>query len=203
VAATRIVKRMDDLFAIDAEARTEKMDHAARHALRLGKALALLDDMRAQILAAQKTALPKSATGKAAGYTLALWSKLTRFLEHPELELSNNLARELNALHRRGQKELDPSRQRSCWTEDRRHLLGGRELPPIEHSGTRLSSRRAPRPKQSFHPGRRSAYANGRGHSITECPFVAIEIPFVNRVFAHSIKKNYCHGTRPASNAPY
>jgi hypothetical protein len=90
--ATRIVKRMDDLFAIDAEARTEKMDHAARHALRLQKAPALLDDMRTQILAAQKTALPKSATGKAASYTLALWNKLTRFLQHPELELSTNLA---------------------------------------------------------------------------------------------------------------
>jgi hypothetical protein len=30
--------------------------------------------------------------GKAANYTLSLWGKLTRFLEHPELELSNNLA---------------------------------------------------------------------------------------------------------------
>ena len=33
-----------------------------------------------------------SAVGKAANYTLALWRKLTRFLEYPELELSNNLA---------------------------------------------------------------------------------------------------------------
>jgi Transposase IS66 family len=39
-----------------------------------------------------KTALPKSATGKAASYTLALWSKLKRFFEHPELKLFNNLA---------------------------------------------------------------------------------------------------------------
>ena len=30
--------------------------------------------------------------GKAANYTLSLWRKLTRFLEYPELELSNNLA---------------------------------------------------------------------------------------------------------------
>jgi hypothetical protein len=36
--------------------------------------------------------LPKSATGKAAQYTLALWRRLTCFLDHPELELSNNLA---------------------------------------------------------------------------------------------------------------
>jgi len=91
-AATRIVKWMNDLFAIDAEAREKNMDHAARHVLRREKAPTLLDEIRAQILEAQKNALPQSATGKAASYTLALWSKLTRFLEYPELELSNNLA---------------------------------------------------------------------------------------------------------------
>jgi transposase len=36
--------------------------------------------------------LPASALGKALSYTLSLWDKLTRFLEHPELELSNNSA---------------------------------------------------------------------------------------------------------------
>ena len=36
--------------------------------------------------------LPASALGKAVSYTLSLWEKLTRFLEHPELELSNNWA---------------------------------------------------------------------------------------------------------------
>ena len=36
--------------------------------------------------------MPSSTLGKAAKYTLGLWRKLTRFLEHPELELSNNLA---------------------------------------------------------------------------------------------------------------
>lgn len=36
--------------------------------------------------------MPKSAAGQAANYTLSLWSKLTLFLKHPELELSNNLA---------------------------------------------------------------------------------------------------------------
>jgi len=91
-ASTRIVKLMDDLFAIDAKARTEGMHQAARHALRLEKAPPLLSGIRTQVLATQKNALPKSAAGKAANYTLALWNKLTRFLEYPELELSNNLA---------------------------------------------------------------------------------------------------------------
>ncbi len=39
-----------------------------------------------------RSALPASALGKVCHYTLTLWTKLTRFLEHPELELSNNLA---------------------------------------------------------------------------------------------------------------
>src|SRR5438876_3982660 len=36
--------------------------------------------------------MPSSALGKACQYALTLWRKLTRFLEYPELELSNNIA---------------------------------------------------------------------------------------------------------------
>lgn len=90
--ATRTVALINDLFAIDAEAREQNMDHAARHALRQQKAPALLTQIRQQIEGCQGSALPASALGKACYYTLALWTKLTRFLEHPELELSNNLA---------------------------------------------------------------------------------------------------------------
>lgn len=83
---------IDALFAIDAEARTANLDHAARHTLRSKKAPPLLAEIKLAITAARATALPTSALGKAANYTLALWPKLTRFLEYPELELSNNLA---------------------------------------------------------------------------------------------------------------
>jgi hypothetical protein len=41
---------------------------------------------------ARSGALPKSVLAKACNYTLTLWTRLTRLLEHPELELSNNLA---------------------------------------------------------------------------------------------------------------
>src|SRR5882762_1661906 len=37
-------------------------------------------------------ALPTGALAKACNYALTLWQKLTRFLEYPELEVSNNLA---------------------------------------------------------------------------------------------------------------
>ena len=52
----------------------------------------LLDIIKQRVETAQAGALPASALGRAAHYTLALWPKLTRFLDHPELELSNNLA---------------------------------------------------------------------------------------------------------------
>ena len=90
--ARQLVGRTDELFLIDAEARNAGLDHAARHALRQERSRPLLDIIKQEMEAAQVAALPSSALGKAVSYTLSLWHKLTRFLEHPELELSNNLA---------------------------------------------------------------------------------------------------------------
>jgi transposase len=90
--ATRIVKRIDELFGIDAVAREEKLDHAARHVLRLERAKPLAETIRGEVEAAGNACLPSSALGKATHYTLSQWKKLTRFLDHAELELSNNLA---------------------------------------------------------------------------------------------------------------
>ena len=92
VAATGMVARIDELFGIDAHARERKLDFAARHALRQQHARPLLDLIRNDVEAARAGALPSSTLGKAANYTLTLWRRLTRFLEYPELELSNNLA---------------------------------------------------------------------------------------------------------------
>ena len=90
--ATPIVTRIDELFAIDAEARRQRLSLEARYALRQEQSRPLLDGIRKQIEAARSTALPGGALAKACNYTLTLWEKLNRFLEYPELELSNNLA---------------------------------------------------------------------------------------------------------------
>jgi len=90
--ATAIVARIDELFAIDAEARRQGLNVEARHALRQQQSRPLLDEIRKQIEAARSIALPGGALAKACNYTLTLWQKLARFLEYPELELSNNLA---------------------------------------------------------------------------------------------------------------
>jgi transposase len=90
--AVAIVAWIDKLFAIDAYARQEGLDAGARHNLRQQQTPPLLQEIKARIEAVRSTALPASALGKACRYTLTLWQKLTRFLEYPELELSNNLA---------------------------------------------------------------------------------------------------------------
>ena len=91
-AAIGVVKRIDDLFGIDAMARERNLDLAARHELRLERAQPLVEVIHKEVEEARDASLPSSALGKAANYTLSLWRKLTRFLEYPELELSNNLA---------------------------------------------------------------------------------------------------------------
>jgi transposase len=90
--ATPIVAQIDALFAVDAEARRQALSLEARHTLRQEQSRPLLDEIRKQIEAARATAFPAGALTKACNYTLTLWQTLTRFLEYPELELSNNLA---------------------------------------------------------------------------------------------------------------
>jgi transposase len=91
-ASIRAVELINELFAIDALARNQNMDHAARHALRHEKAPPLLAQIRTHIQEMSKMVLPKSAAGEGCTYTLGIWQKLIRFLDYPELELSNNLA---------------------------------------------------------------------------------------------------------------
>lgn len=91
-AAVRVVVAIDDLFAIDAEARERGLDLAARQLLREDRAPAALEIIQQRVEAAGAEALPASKLGRAANYTLTLWPKLKLFLDYPELELSNNLA---------------------------------------------------------------------------------------------------------------
>jgi hypothetical protein len=90
--ATAIVGRIDELFAIDDEARQRALSLKERLALRQEQSRRLLGVIQQQIEAARYKALPGGALAKACNYTLTLWDKLTRFLEYPALELSNNLA---------------------------------------------------------------------------------------------------------------
>lgn len=88
----RVVVLMDGLFAIDREAREQKLSLDDRHALRQERAPALLDELHSLLLKMKDCVLPKSATGKAIAYMLTRWEKLTRFMQYPIIELSTNWA---------------------------------------------------------------------------------------------------------------
>jgi transposase len=60
--------------------------------LRLEKSKPLLEQINTQIQTARSDALPKSVLTEACNYTLTLWTRMSRFLEYSQLELSNNLA---------------------------------------------------------------------------------------------------------------
>ena len=90
----RTVVLMDELFAIDREAREQKLSLEDRHALRQERAPALLAELHALSLEmkASRAYLKKSIAGQAIDYTLKRWEKLTCFLKHPVIELSTNWA---------------------------------------------------------------------------------------------------------------
>jgi transposase len=90
----RVVALMDDLFAIDRQAREQKLSLDDRHALRKERAPALLDEIHALLteMQASGSVLPQSVAGKATNYTLKRWVELTQFLKHPVIELSTNWA---------------------------------------------------------------------------------------------------------------
>ena len=72
----------------------KNLSFADRHALRQERAPALLDELHALMSAMQSsgTILPQPVAGKAVNYTLKRSVELTRFLEHPIIELSTNWA---------------------------------------------------------------------------------------------------------------
>jgi len=91
-AAVAMVTRMDALFLIDRDSRHRELSAEHRQRQRREYAQEWVQEIREACLALARQALPKSALGQAAAYTLNMWVKLLRCFDHREVELSNNLA---------------------------------------------------------------------------------------------------------------
>ena len=91
-AAVAMVTRMDALFLIDRDWRHRELSAEHRQRQRREYAQEWVQEIREACLALARQALPKSALGQAAAYTLNMWVKLLRCFDHREVELSNNLA---------------------------------------------------------------------------------------------------------------
>lgn len=90
--AADFVRRMDALFAVDRQASEAKMTLADRHELRREKSAPMVAEIHTKLLAVKGTVLPQSKLGEAVDYALGQRPRMLVFLEHAEIELSNNLA---------------------------------------------------------------------------------------------------------------
>jgi hypothetical protein len=157
-----VVKLMDELFVLDARARSEGMEDARRHARRIEKPRRR--DPGADPRYPEDCVLPRSAAGKAAHDRLALWTKLTRFLECPELELSNNLAENSMRPISIGRKNWIHVGQCSGRTQGGRDPLHGRKLSQAWPADSQLS-RNGPLMTGHPHPIARPAHPSRSGRS--------------------------------------
>jgi transposase len=90
--ALGIVVEIDKLFEIEADAKAAGLGAGERLELRRQTAEPIAEGLKQRIESARASALPRSALGKACDYALGRWGQLRRFLDHGQLELSNNLA---------------------------------------------------------------------------------------------------------------
>jgi len=87
-AAMRFFK---ELYAIEREAKSNKLSPEQRYELRQKKAKPLMDKFKDWLDEMYPTVLPKSPLGLAMQYCLNRWPGLTRFLDDGRLEIDNNL----------------------------------------------------------------------------------------------------------------
>jgi len=80
------------LYDIEREAREKGMSPQERYALRLDKALPILNELGKWIVETYKKVLPKSAIGMAVAYCIPRWEKLMNYLHDGSLEIDNNFA---------------------------------------------------------------------------------------------------------------
>ena len=87
--AHEVVKWITKLYQIEARAREQNLDFTARKELRQSQAPPILQKIREVIT--KSIPPPKSALGKAITYALNQWEELTRYVDHGEAEIDNNL----------------------------------------------------------------------------------------------------------------
>jgi len=85
-----MLDHIQQLYAIEEQAREEQCDHEARYRLRETYARPILAEIKSWHDKQSKHVLPKSGLGKAIGYALSQWSRLERYTEQGFLEIDNN-----------------------------------------------------------------------------------------------------------------
>jgi transposase len=90
VQSEKLLKLIDELFVIDAEAPKGPEGDTKRAALRATRSVKVLEKIEAWVWRYGQSAPPGSSLTKAATYIANQWEGLTRFLKDPRIPLHNN-----------------------------------------------------------------------------------------------------------------
>ncbi|QHT67374.1 IS66 family transposase [Rhodocytophaga rosea] len=88
--AEKVLLWIQQLYAVEREAREKNLSTADRYLLRQQKARPVMDLLGEWLVAEHSKVLPKSAIGKAIYYLVARYNKIYLYLEDGRLEIDNN-----------------------------------------------------------------------------------------------------------------
>lgn len=89
--AEKALTYIQQLYAIERQAREENLTAEQRKQLRLDKALPVIDEMAEWIVGQYVKVLPKSSIGQAFAYCINRWIPLSNYILDGHLEIDNNL----------------------------------------------------------------------------------------------------------------
>ncbi len=89
--AEKVLLFMQELYAVERQAREENLSAENCYLLRQEKARPVLDELGEYIVKAYEKVLPKSSIGKAFHYLAARYNKIYEYLHNGRLEIDNNL----------------------------------------------------------------------------------------------------------------
>jgi len=89
--AAYALKKIQELYEIEREAREQGLTFEQRKELRQKESIPILVELESWMRDHLTQVLPKSAIGKAITYTLKLWQRLVRYAEDGRWEIDNNL----------------------------------------------------------------------------------------------------------------
>jgi transposase len=93
--AEKVLLWMQELYALEREAREQNLRAEDRYALRQAKAQPVVEELENWLLTERLQVLPKSAIGKAIFYLIPRFYKIAMYIEDGRLEIDNNLAENL------------------------------------------------------------------------------------------------------------
>jgi transposase len=85
-----IVRRFDQLYAIERRAKEQNLDTAGRLALRQSQSKPLMEGLQRRIVEVRQQVTPESKLAKACDYALGQWGRMEVYLEHGQVEIDNN-----------------------------------------------------------------------------------------------------------------